>query len=76
VLLYGVASDSTAEAVELFTSREETEAIVRAWDRDEPQQAGALHVEHVELVSGGENQAGKYCRARAVEELHRSGWPP
>jgi hypothetical protein len=65
VLFYGVVSDSIEEAVELFPTREEAEAIVQAWDRDEPQQAGALHVERVELVSGGENQAGKYCRARA-----------
>jgi hypothetical protein len=30
VLLYGVVSDSTEEALELFTSREEAEAIVQA----------------------------------------------
>jgi hypothetical protein len=40
VLFYGVVSDATEEAVELFTSREEAGAIVRAWDRDEPEQAG------------------------------------
>jgi hypothetical protein len=40
VLFYGVVSDSTEEAVELFTSREKAEAIVQAWDRDEPDQAG------------------------------------
>jgi hypothetical protein len=44
-----VVSNSTEEAVELFTSREETEAIVQAWDRDEPGQAGALRVERIEL---------------------------
>jgi hypothetical protein len=49
VLFYGVVSDSIAEAVELFTSREEAEAIVQAWDRDEPDQAGALRVELVEF---------------------------
>jgi hypothetical protein len=49
VLFYGVVSDSTEEAVELFTSRKEAEAIVQAWDRDEPDQAGALRVELVEF---------------------------
>jgi hypothetical protein len=42
-------SDSTEEAVELFPTREEAEAIVQAWDRDEPDQAGTLRVENVEL---------------------------
>jgi hypothetical protein len=49
VLFYGVVSDSTEEAVELFTRREEAEAIVQAWDRDEPDQAGALRVEQIEF---------------------------
>jgi hypothetical protein len=49
VLFYGVVSDSTEEAVELFTSREEAEAIVQAWDRDEPEQVGALRVEKIEF---------------------------
>jgi hypothetical protein len=35
VLFYGVVSGSVQETVELFTSREEAEAIVQAWDRDE-----------------------------------------
>jgi hypothetical protein len=37
------------EAVELFTRREEAEAILQAWDRDEPDQAGALRVEKIEF---------------------------
>jgi hypothetical protein len=49
MLFWAVVSDSTEEAVELFTTREEAEAIVRAWDRGEPDQAGALRVELVEL---------------------------
>jgi hypothetical protein len=49
VLFYGVVSDSTEEALELHTSREEAEAIVQAWDRDEPDQAGALRVEAFEF---------------------------
>jgi hypothetical protein len=49
LLFYGVVSDSTEEAEELFTTREETEAIVQAWDLDEPEQAGTLLVEKVEL---------------------------
>jgi hypothetical protein len=45
VLFYGVVSYSTEEAVELFTTREEADAIVQAWDRDEPEQVGTLRVE-------------------------------
>jgi hypothetical protein len=49
VLFYGVVSDSTAEAVELLPTREGAEAIIQAWDRDEPDQAGALRVEQIEF---------------------------
>jgi hypothetical protein len=55
VLFYGVVSDSTEEAVELFTRRDGVEAIVQAWDRDEPEQAGELRVERIELAAGGKN---------------------
>jgi hypothetical protein len=40
-------SNSIEEAVELLTRREE--AVVQAWDRDEPEQAGALRVEKIEF---------------------------
>jgi hypothetical protein len=49
MLFWAVVSDSTEEAVELFTSREEAEAIVQAWDRDDPDQVEALRVEPVEF---------------------------
>ena len=49
MLFWAVVSDLTGEAVELFTRREEAEAIVQAWDRDEPEQAGTLRVEPIEL---------------------------
>jgi hypothetical protein len=55
VLFWAVVSDSTEEALELVTSREEAEAIVQAWDRDEPDQAGILHVEGVEIGTGTAN---------------------
>jgi hypothetical protein len=48
MLFWAVVSDSTEEA-QLFTSREEAEAIVQAWDRDEPEQAGVLRVEMIKL---------------------------
>jgi hypothetical protein len=35
--------------VELFVRREDAERLVRDWDQDEPEQAGLLHVEIVEL---------------------------
>jgi hypothetical protein len=46
---YAVVSGPIEEAVELFPTREEAEAIVQAWDRDEPDQVGALRVEMVEF---------------------------
>jgi hypothetical protein len=52
MLFWAVVSDSTEEAVELFTTREEAEAIVQAWDRDEPDQAGALRVEQIDFRTG------------------------
>jgi hypothetical protein len=55
VRFYGVVSDQLEEAVALFPTREEAEAVVSGWDRDEPGKAGQLHVEAVELVAGGLN---------------------
>ena len=52
MLFYWVVSDSLQEAVELLTSREEAEAIVQAWDRDEPNWRGILRVEKIELLTG------------------------
>jgi hypothetical protein len=49
VFFWAVVSDSLEGAVELVTTREEAEAIVQAWDRDESDQAGALRVEPIEL---------------------------
>jgi hypothetical protein len=55
MLFCAFVRESTEEAVELFTSREEAEAIVQAWDRDEPDQARALRVEKVEFRTGTAN---------------------
>jgi hypothetical protein len=55
VLFYGVVSDSLQEAVELLPTREEAEAIVQAWDRDEPDQAGVLRVAQIEFRTGTAN---------------------
>jgi hypothetical protein len=55
MLFWAVVSDLTEEAVELFTSREEAEAIVQAWDRDEPEQAGVLRVEEIKVRTGTAN---------------------
>jgi hypothetical protein len=49
MLFWAVVSDRTEEAVELFTRREEAEAIVQAWDDDEPEQVGSLRVERIEF---------------------------
>jgi hypothetical protein len=55
VLFWAVVSDSTEEAVELFPTREEAEAVVQAWDRNEPDQAGILRVEQIEPRTGTTN---------------------
>lgn len=57
MLFYGVVSDFLDEAVELFPTRAEADAVVEAWDRDEPNQAGA--------------PAPRADRARNVAELGR-----
>jgi hypothetical protein len=49
MLFWAVVSDSIEEAVELFTTRQEAEAIVQAWDRNEPEQAGMMRVEQIEF---------------------------
>jgi hypothetical protein len=55
MLFWAVVSDSTEEAVELFITRVEAEAVVDAWDRDEPEQAGVLRVEMIEFWTGTAN---------------------
>ncbi len=37
------------EVLELFVDRQMAELMVENWDRDEPDRAGELHVEPVEL---------------------------
>jgi hypothetical protein len=49
VRFYGVVSDSLDEAIELFPTRPEAQAVVDSWDRDEPDRAGELHVEQIEF---------------------------
>jgi hypothetical protein len=56
VRFWAVVSDSTEEAVELFATLEEAEAVVQAWDRDAPDQAGALRVEKIEFRTGTAQQ--------------------
>jgi hypothetical protein len=48
-IFYGVVDDSLGEAVELFLDRREAERVVEDWDRDEPEQAGLLRVDVVNL---------------------------
>jgi hypothetical protein len=48
VILYGGVDSRLDGAVELFL-REDAERVVRAWDRDEPEDAGLLQVEVVDL---------------------------
>jgi hypothetical protein len=52
MLVFAVVSDPLDEPLELFVDRRAAEAVVRAWDRDEPEAAGAIHVEPIELEAG------------------------
>ena len=75
MLFYGVVSDSTAEAVELFTSREEAEAIVEAWDRDEarPSRCAARRADRVQDVAElglRRTRLTSRVRKRALEDDH------
>src|SRR5215211_2558512 len=54
-VICAVVSESLQEALEFFPTREEAEAIVQAWDREEPDQAGALRVERVDFRTGTAN---------------------
>jgi hypothetical protein len=49
VILYGGVDSRLDGAVELILRREDAERVVRAWDRDEPEDAGLLQVEVVDL---------------------------
>ena len=45
----GVIDSGLEEADRLLLRREDAERVVRDWDREEPEQAGLLHVEVIEL---------------------------
>jgi hypothetical protein len=48
--VYAVVSEQMSdEALELFVDRQMAELMVENWDRDEPDRAGELYVEPVEL---------------------------
>ena len=50
VRVYAVVSEQMSdEALELFVDRQMGELMVENWNRDEPDRAGELHVERVEL---------------------------
>ena len=55
MLVYGVVIESFGEAVELFPTRAEAEHVVAAWDLDEPDRAGELRIEEIELESVSTN---------------------
>jgi hypothetical protein len=55
VLFHAVLSESLPEAIELFVDRREAERVIENWDRDEPDQAGALRVESIEIKAGTPN---------------------
>jgi hypothetical protein len=55
VLFYGVVSDSSSKALELFADHGEAELVVESWDRDEPERAGELYIEAVEIEAGSLN---------------------
>ena len=54
--VYAVVSEQMSnEALELFLDRQMARLMVEAWDREEPDHAGTLHVETIELKAGSRN---------------------
>ena len=51
MLVYAVVSARTEKAVELFSRREDAEAMVRDVLEDDPELADVLRLEPIELVS-------------------------
>ena len=49
MVFYGVVSAPLDEAIELFADRRDAECVVENWDHDEPDRAGELYVEAIEL---------------------------
>jgi hypothetical protein len=49
MLFYGVVCDPLDEAIELCADRRAAELVVRNWNRDEPERAGELGVEPIEI---------------------------
>jgi hypothetical protein len=49
VRVYAVVREWSDEAIELFVDRQMAELMVENWDRDEPERAGELSIEPVEL---------------------------
>jgi hypothetical protein len=49
VRFYGVVDPWLGGGSRAFLRREDAERVVRDWDREEPEQAGLLHVEVIEL---------------------------
>jgi hypothetical protein len=45
VIFWPVVSDTTNQVLEFFSTRNEADEVVKAWDREEPEQAGDLRVE-------------------------------
>jgi hypothetical protein len=70
VLFYGVVSASTEEAVELFTSREEAEAVVQAWERRA--WAGGRATGRADRVSDGRYELAVSGWLTAVDNGQRS----
>ena len=76
VRFYGVVDSSLEELVERFLRREDAERVVRDWDREEPDQAGLLHVE---VTSSRRRRTSLSDSARSGrtslrEEVERACW--
>jgi hypothetical protein len=55
VVLYAVVSDEIQRVIEFFLERHEAEAMLVRVLNDEPGWRDILHVERIELQSGGAN---------------------
>ena len=76
VRVYAFVSERmTDEALELFVDRKIAELMVKNWNRDEPDRAGELRVEPIELnIRRTETRSS--VRAEALERSRAARWPP
>jgi hypothetical protein len=69
MLFWAVVSAEIDRVIEFFTTRLQAEAVVRAWDKDEPDHVGALRVREDRAQDGN----GELARRPSASVAGRFG---